>query len=194
MTLPGHKDWIWVQCGDIKTARQVSVGNPPELHFFNCDFEKIHSTSISDLKSVEAALQSAGDKYANRDVSWSEYDESAVTAAKESGKKFVMLAFVSDRPDSLETLENFAHKAIVKFHDKILFMKTEYIKDSEEAKTWNVMSTPALLVVDPSKEGAKRVVARAGGKQSVKAIRNLIVDGLKKVEASKATPTSRHAK
>src|SRR5262245_35755501 len=118
--LEGARDWVWVHCGDVKTAIQCGVGEAPELHFFDCDFQKVHSTSVSDLKSVEAALQSAGDKYSSREISWQDYDEDSLKSARETGRKLVLLAFTSDRPDSKETLDNLTHKAIAKYHGKLL--------------------------------------------------------------------------
>lgn len=193
--MPGYDKWIWVRAASIKDAREVQTQNSPELRFFDCDFELLSSGPVTDVKSVESAIDTACQKWLPQPVQWQDYDEGAIEAAKESGKKFVFLAFTSDRKDSQETLDNLTHEAIAKFHDKVLFMKTEYIKDSEESKKWKVMGTPCVLTIDPSRPEGKQIIDRAGGKQSVKALRKMVLDGLKKTESvMKGNSASRSVK
>jgi thiol:disulfide interchange protein len=170
-----------VKCGDKKTATEVGAGNPPELIFFDCDGQLIHRGPVSDLNSVETAMKSALQKYADKEANWQAYDDRAIEGAKES-KKLVVLAFSNDKEDSVATLKNFNDRSIAKKHENILFMKKDFEKDSAEAKKWGVTSAPTVLYIDPNKAEGKQVIEKVTGKQSVNAIRVALAKAFAKIE------------
>jgi hypothetical protein len=173
------KEFIWVRCMDKKTATQVKPANPPEIIFFDADGELLSRAGVTDGDSVEKAMKAALEKYAPKQVNWTEYDEKAVSESQ----RLVVLAFVNDKKDSEDTLKAFEDRTIAKKHDQITFVKKEFAKDSEEAKKWGATSAPTVVFINPSKEAGKQVLEKVSGKQSVNALRALLAKAFAKMEA-----------
>ena len=120
--------------------------------------------------------------YGPKAITWTPYDEASLAAARESGK-LVLLAFASDSKDSEATLKALEDRSIAKSHEKILFLKADYVKDGHAEKLWGVSYAPTILVVDPTKEaGSKAVIDRVTGKKSAASLRGTIEKGLRAVE------------
>ncbi len=115
-------------------------------------------------------MKTALTKYSSKEISWQAWSENSVAAAKESGK-LIVLAFVNDKDDSVATLKAFEDRTIAKKHDKVIFLKVTYEKDSADVKKYGVFSAPTVIYIDPSKDGDKQVMEKVQGKQSVNQIR-----------------------
>lgn len=177
-----YNEFIFVRCGDKKTAEEVGAKSPPEVIFFNPDGEEILRMGIRDLSSLQRAMDMANQKYGPKEIAWAEYDAAALQAA--SGK-LVVLAFADDSKDCQSTLKALEDRALVKFHEKIVFLKTAYRKDSEEAKLWGVSAAPAVVLIDPTKEaGSKAVIERLVGKRNWTQFRKPIERAVKALDKS----------
>ncbi len=173
-----------MKCADKKTATEIKPSTPPEILFYDCDGELISRNPVTDAASVENAMKGALTKYSNKEITWQQYDERSIEGAKDSGK-LVVLSFVNDKDESLATLKNFEDRTIAKKHDKILFVKINYEKDSAEAKKYGAIQAPTVLYIDPNKAVEKQVIEKVSGKQSVNAIRNSLAKAFAKMEAAK---------
>ena len=182
MTLKDSNQFIFVKCADKKTATEIKPGTPPEILFYDCDGELISRERVTDLSSVESAMKNALTKYSNKEIAWQDYSDNAVSAAKEAGK-IVVLAYVNDKDDSVATLKAFEDRAIAKKHDKMVFLKVAYEKDSASAKKYNVNTAPTVIYIDPSKDEKTQVIEKVKGKQSVNAIRNSIAKAFAKQDS-----------
>lgn len=176
-------EFVFVRCGDKKTAQAIGVNSPPELIFFNPDGEEICRQQARDAASVEQAMTQALKVYGPKEISWTAYGDDELAAAKQ-GNKLVVVAFASDESKDCEaTLKALEHRAIAGLHEKITFLKAAFTKDGHAEKLWSVTSAPTILIVDPSKDaGSKAIVERASGKKSPKELKSMIVKGLKSIE------------
>ncbi len=66
MVVKRYKDFLYVKCGDKKTAEEVKAKNPPEVIFFDADGEEISRTSVKSATDVDRAMNEALKKYAPR--------------------------------------------------------------------------------------------------------------------------------
>lgn len=182
MVVKRYKDFLYVKCGDKKTAEEVKAKNPPEVIFFDADGEEISRSPVKKAGDVDRAMNEALKKYAPREIAWASYDPEAVKAARESGK-LVVLAFASDSKDSAATLEAFTDRTLAKLHDKIAFFKIEFRKDGEVEKLWGVTSAPTVITVDGQQEpGSKAVIEKSLGKKTPGSLKSMIQKGLKQIE------------
>jgi len=173
-------EFIFVRCGDKKTAQEVGAKRPPEVIFFNPDGEEYYRTGFRDASSLLRAMDEANKKYGPKEVSWTPYDDSAIANAN---GRVVLLAFANDSKESESTLKALEDRICVKFHEKVLFLKTEYRKDSDEAKKWGVSAAPAIVLIDPSKEsGSKSVIDRQIGKRNAGQLRSALTKAVRIVE------------
>ena len=177
MTIPDSKHFIFSRCASKKEAIEIGVGNPPELLFFDPDGEKLFSTGVNDLSGVESAMQKALEMYGPKAISWTDYDDAAVAAAGQC----VLVVFTNDKADSETLLKNLEDRAVAKFHARLGgFYRKEAAKDSPEMKKYGVASAPAIVLVDPSREGGKQVIDKFSGKGTPSSLRAFLAKAEKK--------------
>lgn len=176
-------DFLFVRCGDKKTAQVIGVNSPPELIFFNPDGAEIHRQQVRDAAGIEQAMTQALKIYGPKEISWTAYSDDELAAAKQ-GNRLVVLAFANDESkDSEATLKALEHRAIAGLHEKITFLKAAFAKDGHAEKLWSVTSAPTVLIVDPNKDaGSKAIVERSSGKKSPKELKSMIAKGIKAIE------------
>lgn len=180
--MKNSKNFIFVKCGDKKTAEEVKATNPPEVIFYNPDGEEIHRQSVKDAASIDNAMEQALKKYANREISWNAFDDAALDSARESGK-VVILAFASDSKDSEAALKALEDRQLAKLHDSVVFLKATFEKDGRTEKLWGVSSAPTLVLIDPTKEaGSKATLEKIMGKKSPLSLKASIQKALKAIE------------
>jgi hypothetical protein len=179
-----NTNFIWVRCSDKKTATAVQPTRPPEVIFFDCDGEKIGNYPVSDVASLDSAMDKVLTKYANKEISWGTLTESTCADAKDS-KKLMVFLFSDDKKDSEETAKALEDRNIAKHHEKLVFVKVAYDKDNDDCKRFGVTSAPTVMIVDPTKElGSKAVMDKLVGKQKPMALRSLILKGFEKMKAA----------
>jgi len=94
------------------------------------------------------------EKYRPREVSWASVDAKVPADAK----KPVVLVFADSTKESTEALKLLRDRQVSFFHDRFIFVRSAWKKDSEEAKRWAVAQAPAFVVIDPARtEALERV-------------------------------------
>ena len=94
------------------------------------------------------------EKYRPREVSWASADAKVPVDAK----KPVVLVFADSTKESTEALKLLRDRSVAFFHDRFIFVRATWKKDSEEAKKWAVPQAPAFVVIDPARaEALERV-------------------------------------
>lgn len=144
------------------------------------DGEEVYRASLTQQKtSVYEALDQVLTLYKSQPVAWSTgtSTETVETAAKEN--KLVTLVFADEKENSAKTLQALEDRAVAKFHSKILFVRVDCSKESEEAKRWGVTQVPALVAINPAKGNA---LEKLVGKKNFRDVRSFFAKNLKKLE------------
>lgn len=174
-----HGNYLWVKVFDKKTQEQIKATSRGEVIIVDPEGNELARKVLAGAPDMLAALKEADQKYGPKQIAWLPCDEKALADAKEA-KKLVVLAFADDGKDSGPTLKALEDRAVSRFHEQCVFLKSEYQKDSEEAKRWGVTVAPSVLFVDPSKEaGAKAVVEKLSGKREPSHFKTAFTKALK---------------
>jgi hypothetical protein len=176
---PKRQDqFYFARVTDRKAALELKATRIREAIFIDGDATEIYRATLSDGRSLEKALGAAADKYAPREIAWRSY-EAKETASVDERKKLVMLGFSDEKKESVETLKTLEDRQLTKYHEKFIFMKAAFKKDSEEAKKWGVSQAPLLVIIDPAKG---EVLDRIGPRKTAKEIKPLLVKALGRLE------------
>ncbi len=122
-------------------------------------------------------MEEALKKYADTPVAWD------ADAAGAPADRLLVVGFDNEKGDGLKALED---KTLVKFHDRCTFVKLPYEKGSETAKRWGVVTTPTIVLCDPSQaDPAKRPFEKVIGKKSPRQLKPPFLRALKKLETAR---------
>src|SRR5262249_13847300 len=103
-------------------------------------------------------------------------------------KKLVALAFLDDRKDSEGLVASLEDRWVVKFHERMIFTKVAYDKNSELCKKYNVTSAPTLILVNPSQEDAKKsIVDQLVAKKELGSVRSFLMKAFDKFDKASKT-------
>ncbi len=166
---------------DKKMAQELKATRIREAIFIDGDGVEMHRATFSDGRSLDRAMGAAVEKYAPREIAWKSYDAKE-TVATEERKKLVLLGFADDKKESADALKVLEDRQLAKYHERFLFMKAAFRKDSEEAKKWGVSQAPSFVIIDP---GKGEVLDRASGRRTVKELKPLIVKALARLDKDK---------
>ena len=120
-----------------------------------------------------AALQ----RYAPKEVRWS------ADVVLGSGKPLLVVGFDDEKGEALKAFED---RTLVKYHDRIEFVRYSTKKDAEASKKWGVTQGPAMFICDATRENPeKNALEKLTGKKSAAALKALIQKSLLRVEAKK---------
>lgn len=167
---------------DKKMAQELKATRVREAIFIDGDGTEMHRATFNDGRSLDRAMGAALEKYAPREIAWRSYDAKETVAATEERKKLVLLGFADERKESAEALKVLEDRQLAKYHERFLFMKAAFRKDSEEAKKWGVSQAPSFVIVDPAKG---EVLERTSGRRTVKELKPLIVKALARLDKDK---------
>lgn len=177
-----HESFNFVKVFNKSSGEAVGAKAKGEVIIFDPDFKEIQRTVIENAADLSTALTTALNQFGPKQINWLQYTPEDLKAAREDGKKLLVVAFWADLKESNETLKALEDVAVAKLHDKCSFIKIAFKKDSEEAKLWGA-AAPTVLIVDPTKEpGLKAVIEKAAGKRDGPAFRALILKALKALE------------
>jgi hypothetical protein len=146
-----HKDsFYYVRVNEKKAAAELKATCNQQVLFLDGDGYEHHRVEFLDSKSLDRGMEAALDRYVSRPVTWTAYDAKATATAEES-RRLLLLAFSDEKKESSELLKILEDRTLVKYHDRFLFVKIPFRRDSEEAKKWKVAQAPVLLMIDPEK-------------------------------------------
>jgi hypothetical protein len=150
--------------------------------FFDGDGKEYHRTMVSTPDTVEAAYKKALEMYAKRPVSWASGD-SATAASQADSKKLLALAFLDEKKDSETFVASLEDRWVAKHHDRFVFSRIAFDRNSEECKKWGVTSAPTLLLVNPAEENPKKsIVDQLVSKKELTSVRAFLIRNIEKLD------------
>ncbi len=133
-------------------AEEVRATRAAEILFLDGDVSEYHRIVLNDAKALDVEMTGVLERYRPREVSW------ASTLPAEP-KKPVVLCFTDSTKASSDALKLLRDRSIAFFHDRFIFVRVAWRKDSEEAKKWAIPQAPAFVVIrSPRAEPLERVV------------------------------------
>lgn len=171
-------EFHFVRVCERKTAQAVGATKPPEAIFMDADGDEVFRSAFQDGASLDRAMTGAAQRYAPREVSWS-----GELPAAPGGKPLVVVAFDDEKSEALKPFED---KTLVKYHDRIEFVRYSVKKDPDAAKKWGVTLGPAIFICDGAKEAPeKNALEKLSGKKSAAALKIALQKALAKIDPKK---------
>jgi hypothetical protein len=172
-----QEEFHFVRVCEKKTALAVRASCGREAIFLDADGDEIYRSGFTDGGSLDRAMTTAVQKYSPREVAWGSEVPSV------SGKSLVIVAFDDEKGESLKAFDD---RTLVKYQDRIEFVKLPFKKDGDAAKRWGVTQAPAIILSDGSKEAPERnAIEKLAGKKSPAMLKAAIQRALSKIESKK---------
>jgi len=150
--------------------------------FFDGDGKEYHRTVVGTPDSVEAAYKKAMELYAKRPVSWASGD-AATVATQVDSKKLLALAFLDEKKDSETFVNSLEDRWVAKHHERFVFARVSFDRNSEECKKWGVTSAPTLLLINPAEENPKKsILDQLVAKKELTSVRAFLIKGIEKFD------------
>src|SRR5436190_5529706 len=179
--LKRQDEFHFVRVCEKKTALAVRASRVPEAIFLDADGDEVFRSSFTDGNSLDRVMSAALQRYAPREIAW------AAEVPTVSGKSLVVVGFDDEKGEALKAFED---RTLVKYQDRIDFVKLPFKKDGDAAKKWGVAQAPAIILCDGTKEAPdKNPIERLSGKKTPAMLKAAILRGLAKIEPKKVTPT-----
>jgi hypothetical protein len=179
-----QEDFHFVRVCEKKTAQLLRATKPPEAIFLDPDGDEVYRSGFSDAATLEQALSAALQRYAPREIHWA-----GDVPASPGGKSLLVVGFDDDKGESLKAFED---RLLVKYHDRIEFVRYPSRKDSEPAKKWGVTQGPAFFICDACKEcPEKNPLEKLAGKKSPAVLKSAIQRALLRIEPPVRTETKK---
>lgn len=176
--LKRQDEFHFVRVCEKKTAQSVKASKAPEAIFMDSDGDEVYRAAISDGGSLERAMTAAQQRYGPREVAWL-----GEIPATSGGRPLLVVGFDDDKA---ETLKAFEDKTLVKFHDRIEFVRLPLKKDAEAARKWGVTQGPAIFICDATKENPeKNTLEKLSGKKNAGMLKAALLRALARIEQKK---------
>ncbi|HVR84006.1 MAG TPA: hypothetical protein VMU54_06825 [Planctomycetota bacterium] len=173
-----QEEFHFVRVCEKKTAQLLRATKPPEAIILDGDGDEVFRSGFSDAGTLESALSSALLRYSPREIRWA-----SEIPAGSGGKPLLIIGFDDEKGESLKAFED---RGLVKYHDRIEFVKFPVRKDSEAAKKWGVSQGPAIFICDGGKENPeKNPLEKLTGKKTPAALKSAIQKAFLRVETKK---------
>jgi len=173
-----QEDFYFVRVGEKKTAQLVKATKPPEAIVLDSDGDEIYRGSFTDVASLEQVMGAAQGRLLPREPHWA-----SEIAPSPGGRALLVVAFDDDKGDALKPFED---KLLVKFHDRIEFVRYPAKKDSEAAKKWGVTQGPAIFICDAANDKPeKNALEKLTGKKTPAQLKASLQKALLRLEPAK---------
>ncbi len=177
-----QEEFHFVRVCEKKTAQALRATKPPEAIILDPDGDEVYRSAFSDVATLDQAMSAALQRYSPREVHWA-----ADVPASPGGKSLLVVGFDDEKGESLKAFED---RTLVKYHDRIEFVRYPVRKDSEAAKKWGVAQGPALFICDAGRDAPeKNPIERLAGRKTAPVLKAAIQKALLKVEAREALLT-----
>lgn len=174
-----QEEFHFVRVCEKKTAQALRATKPPEAIILDSDGDEVYRSAFSDAASLDQAMSAALQRYTPRDVHWA-----ADVPASFGGKSLLVVGFDDDKGEALKTFDD---RTLVKYHDRIQFVRYPVRKDSEAAKKWGVAQGPTVFFCDAGKDAPeKNPLEKLVGRKTAPVLKAAIQKALLKVEAREA--------
>jgi len=171
-------EFHFVRVCEKKTAQLLRATKPPEAIILDADGDEVYRSGFTDAATLDQILAAALLRYSPHEIHWA-----SDIPASPGGKALLVVGFDDDKGESLKAFED---KLLVKYHDRIEFVRYPARKDSEAAKKWGVSQGPAFFICDAAKESPeKNTLEKMTGKKSPAALKSAIQKAFQKVDAKK---------
>jgi Thioredoxin len=179
-----NSGFYMVRCADKATSDKVKSDAISTMIFLDGDGKEFHRTIVGTADTVEAAFKKASELYTKKPISWASGEASdVISGAKGEAKKLVALAFLDEKKDSETFLSSLEDRWVAKYHERMVFTKVAFDRNSELCKKYNVTSAPTLLLVNPLQEDAKKsVVDSLVSKKELLSVRNFLAKAFDKLD------------
>lgn len=176
--LKRQEDFHFVRVCEKKTAQIVKADKPPEAIFIDADGDEIYRSAFIDGPSLEKAMSAALQRYAPREIRWR-----SEMPPGPAPKQILVVGFDDDKAELLKTFED---RTLIKYLDRLEFVRLPMRKDPEIVKKWGLNLTPTVLLCDASKEAPEKfVLDRVTGKKNAVALKAALLKALAKLEPKK---------
>ena len=173
-----QEEFHFVRICEKKTAQLLRATKPPEAIILDADGDEIYRSGFTDAATLDQALSSALLRYSSREIHWA-----TEIPTNPGGKALLVVGFDDEKGESLKAFED---RLLVKYHDRIEFVKYTARKDPEAAKKWGVAQGPAFFICDAAKDSPeKNTLEKLSGKKSPAALKSAIQKAFQKVEPKK---------
>ena len=170
-------DFLFVRVADRKTAAEIRATRCLEVIFLDPDGEEVHRAEFKDAPALEKSMATASELCGPRPVAWVSAD-GGLPAQTGAGGRPVVLAFTDDRKESADVLKSLEDRVVASIQDRLVFVKSAWKKDGEEAKRWGVTQAPTFVIVDPA---SREVLERVSGRKTPKDLRAAFLRALAKI-------------
>lgn len=173
-----QEEFHFVRVCEKKTAQLVRATKPPEAIIIDGDGDEIYRSGFSDVASLELALAGALQRFVPREIHWA-----GDVSPNPGGKSLLVVGFDDEKGDALKAFED---RTLVKYQDRIEFVRYPLKKDGEASKRWGVTQGPAIFICDAARESPeKNPLEKLSGKKSASALKAAIQKALVRAEPKK---------
>jgi hypothetical protein len=173
-----QEEFHFVRVCEKKTAQLLRATKPPEAIFLDPDGDEVYRSAFSDAATLDQALTAAQQRFGPREIHWA-----TDIPLLPGGKSLLVVGFDDEKGESLKAFED---RSLVKYHDRIEFVRYPSRKDSEPARKWGVVQGPAFFICDAGKENPeKNPLEKFTGKKTAAALKSVIQKALLRVETKK---------
>jgi hypothetical protein len=168
-----------VRICEKKTAQLVKSTRAPEVIFLDPDGDEVYRSGFTDGVTLDRAMASAVQRFAPQNIAWG----AEIPVPAQAVKPLLIVGFDDEKGETLKALED---KTLVKFHDRIEFVRLPFKKDGDVAKRWGVGQAPAIFICDATKESPeKNPLEKLAGKKAPAALKAAILKALAKLDPKK---------
>lgn len=176
-------EFHFVKCTDLKLAKTVKATSKCEMIFLDPDEVELLRVVVKSTAEIAAAMKDVLTRYATKLISWTPNSP----PAKVEGKPMTVVLFGDDSDAAVaaavRTLED---RRVSGIHEKCVFVRIPYQRDSAEVRDWKINGAPTLLLLDSTKDfGPKSVLERASDRKTPKEMKAFLVKGLLAVEKAR---------
>ncbi|HZE99498.1 MAG TPA: hypothetical protein VE981_21010 [Planctomycetota bacterium] len=176
--LKRQEEFHFVRICEKKTAQLVKATKPPEAIILDADGDEICRAGFSDAASLELVLAAALQRFSAHEVHWA-----GELPASPNGRTLLVVGFDDEKGEALKAFED---RILVKYHDRIVFVRFPARKDVDAAKKWGVPPGPAVVICDAAKESPeKNALERLTGKKTPAQLKAALQKALLKIEPKK---------
>lgn len=168
--------FVFARVSDKRGAEELKATRSLELLFLAADGDEVHRGVFSDLACLEKDLAAAAKRTTPRAPDWATVDFGKPAP---EGAKPVVLFLTDDRKDSQDALKSLESAEMAPLHEKVVFVRHAWKKDSEEAKKYGATQAPTVVVLDPE---SREPLDKAVGRKSARELKALIQRALSRVE------------
>ncbi len=173
-----QEDFYFVRVCEKKTAQLIKATKGPEAIVIDADGDEVYRGSFTDVATLEQVMGAAQARLLPREPHWG-----SEIAPTPGGKSLLIVAFDDEKGESLKPFED---RLLVKYHERIEFVRYSSRKDVEAAKKWGVAQGAAIFICDAARENPeKNALEKLTGKKTPAQLKASIQKAILRLEPVK---------